>query len=196
MVRKSADEKAQTNQRILHQSSEVFRREGIHVGIADMMKRLGLTQGGFYRHFKTKDEFVLKSAIHGVETFARKLEDIAKRSHHQPSINSLIETYLSEDHLRHPDQWCVIATLAPDLSRLSHITRQELDMALLSYMQRLAPFMPGATTEERQQTFLVLFSGMAGAISMIRLVSEPSMQQQMLGAFRAYYLSAFGQKAK
>jgi hypothetical protein len=98
---------------------------------------------------------------------------------------------MSEEHLRHPETWCALASLSPDVGRQSAAVRKRLDGAMFAYMEKMAKYMPGATPQERSATFLVLFSGMAGAMAMTRAMGDKDMRQQVLSVARDYYLRTF-----
>jgi TetR/AcrR family transcriptional repressor of nem operon len=191
MARRSAAEKAETHERIVQHASEIFRARGSGVGIGDVMNELGLTHGGFYRHFESKEALLVEAVAQSLTEIAVKLEHIAEQAPAGTELAAIISAYLSTDHLRHPESWCVLATLAPELARLPPGVRKKLDAAMQMYMQRLARFMPGSTDAERAQSFFLLFSGMAGTIAMTRVVADARGREQMLVMARAYYLKTF-----
>ncbi len=191
MARRSAADKADTHEQIVQRASEVFRAHGSGVGISDVMKELGLTHGGFYRHFTSKDELLVEAVAHSLVQLADKLERVAEKAPRGTELAAIIGAYLSPEHLRHPESWCVLATLAPEIGRLPAVVRKRLDGAMQQYMQRLARFVPGTTDVERAKAFLVLFSGMAGAIAMTRVISDPQARDLSLTTARDYYLTTF-----
>jgi TetR/AcrR family transcriptional repressor of nem operon len=191
MTRRSAEEKAETHARILRRAAEAFRAHGTGVGIGDIMKDLGLTHGGFYKHFRSKDELLIEAVSLGLSDIAERLRRAADSAEPGHELEAIISAYLSPEHLRNPQTWCALATLAPELARQPAATRKRLDGAMLAYMERLAKYMPGATPQERSGTFLILFSGMSGAIAMARAIGDKDMRDQMLALSRSYYLSTF-----
>jgi TetR/AcrR family transcriptional repressor of nem operon len=191
MARRSAADKAETHAQIVQHAAEAFRTHGSAVGIGDVMSNLGLTHGGFYRHFTNKDELLVEAVTKSLVEVADKLERAAEKAPPGTALAAIINTYLSLEHLRHPESWCVLATLAPEMARQPGAVRKRLDGALQQYMHRLSRFLPGATDAERAKHFLVLFSGMAGAIAMARVMSDKDMREQILAMFRAYYLATF-----
>jgi TetR/AcrR family transcriptional repressor of nem operon len=191
MPRRSAEAKAQTHAQILQHASQVFRARGSGVGIGDVMKDLGLTAGGFYRHFESKDDLFVKAVSASLIEIAERLERVALKAPKGRELEAVISAYLSPEHLRHPEAWCALATLAPDVSRLPSAVRRRLDGAMELYQGKLARFMPGADDSERGQQFLILFSGMAGAIAMLRVLGDKVMREQALAMTRNYYLTTF-----
>jgi TetR/AcrR family transcriptional repressor of nem operon len=195
MARRSAVDKAETHQKIVQRASEVFRAHGTSVGIGEVMKKLGLTHGGFYRHFASKDELLVEAVAQSLIAMAEKLEGVAAKAPPGAGLAAIIGAYLSPEHLRHPESWCVLATLAPEISRLPVRVRKRLDAAMQQYMLRLGRYMPGESDAERAKAFLLLFSGMAGSIAMARVISDPQTREQILAMARDYYLTTFAPAA-
>lgn len=191
MSRRSAAEKAQTREQILHRASQAFRAHGSGVGIGEVMKDLGLTHGGFYRHFESKDELLIEAIALSLAEIANKLEHVAEQAEPGQQLQAIITAYLSQEHLRHPETWCALTTLAPDIGRQSAVLRKRLEGAMMGYMQKMAKYMPGSNEKERAATFLILFSGMAGAMAMARAMGDKDMRDQMLSLARDYYTKTF-----
>ena len=191
MARRSAADKAQTREEILLRASQAFRAHGSGVGIGEVMKELGLTRGGFYRHFASKDELLIEAIGLSLSEMANRLEQAAERAEPGTQIQAIITAYLSSEHLRHPETWCALATLAPDIGRQSATVRKRLDGALLAYRERMAKYMPGSDPSERAATFVILFSGMAGAMALARAIGDKDMREKILALARDYYLKTF-----
>lgn len=191
MAKRSAAEKARTHEQILQHASETFRKNGSGVGIGALMKNLGLTHGGFYRHFDSKDALFLDAVALALVEIAKRLDQIAQSAPVGRQLEAIITAYLSPEHLEHPETWCALASLAPDVARQDPTLRKRLDASTSFYMETIAKYMPGETVEQRRQAFLILFSGMAGSIAMIRVLGNPDMQQAVLKMTRDYYLRTF-----
>jgi len=191
MARTTAAQKAETHQRIITHAAKAFRARGGGVGIGDVMSDLGLTHGGFYRHFGSKDDLFVEAVAEALQEIAERLVRAAQRAAPGREREAIINAYLSSEHLAHPATWCAVAALAGDLGRAPLAVRKRLDAAMFTYMQRLAPYMAGATDDERRRNFIVLISGMAGAIAMIRSFGDKQMRENALAMARDYYLAAF-----
>lgn len=191
MAKRSAADKAETHQDILRHASEAFRSRGSGVGISEVMKELGLTHGGFYRHFESKDDLLIEAIALSLTQIADRLERIAQQAQPGSERAAIITAYMSEEHLRHPETWCALATLSPDIGRQPTPVRKRLDGALVGYMERMTKYMPGSTPQERSSAFLVLFSGMAGAMAMTRAMGDKDMRHHVLDVARTYYLKNF-----
>ena len=191
MPRRSAADKAQTHDDILRHAALAFRKYGSGVGIGEVMSEAGLTQGGFYRHFKSKDDLLVEAVALSLNEIADRLDRIAQKAPHGSELTAIITAYLSEEHLRHPETWCALATLAADIGRQSATVRKALDGAMMQYMEKMAKYMPGTTPQERSATFLVLFSGMAGAMAMARAMGDKDARMLVLTLAREHYLRTF-----
>jgi TetR/AcrR family transcriptional repressor of nem operon len=191
MARRSAAEKAETHERIVEHAAQAFREHGSGVGIAEVMKELGLTHGGFYRHFESKDDLLVAAISQALSEVADRLDRIAEKVEPAKQLEAIITAYLSAEHLRHPETWCALATLAPDIGRQSAAVRKRLDGALARYMERMARYMPGENENQRRTNFVILFSGMSGAIAMARACGDKDMRDRILGATREHYLAEF-----
>lgn len=191
MARTTSAQKTETHHRIIKHAAKAFRAHGGGVGIGDVMSDLGLTHGGFYRHFGSKDDLFVEAVSEAFEEVAERLVRAAQRAEPGREREAIIDAYLSPEHLAHPETWCAVAALAGDLGRAPLAVRKRLDAAMFAYMQRLAPYMSGATDDERRRNFIVLISGMAGAIMMIRTFGDKQMREQALAMARDYYLVAF-----
>jgi TetR/AcrR family transcriptional repressor of nem operon len=191
MARRTAAEKAETHERIVEHAAKAFREHGSGVGIGEVMKELGLTHGGFYRHFESKDDLLVAAVSQALSDVADRLDRIAEKAEPSQQLASIITAYLSTEQLRHPETWCALATLASDIGRQSAAVRKRLDAALTDYMVRMAKYMPGGNEDERRGAFVVLFSGMSGAMAMARACGDKDMRERILSATRDFYLATF-----
>jgi TetR/AcrR family transcriptional repressor of nem operon len=114
MARRSAAEKAETHERIVEHAAQAFREHGSGVGIGEVMKELGLTHGGFYRHFESKDDLLVAAISQALSEVADRLERIAEKVEPAKRLEAIITAYLSTEHLRHPETWCALALYGAD----------------------------------------------------------------------------------
>ena len=191
MARRSAADKAKTHERILSHASRQFRARGSSVGIADVMKEIGLTQGGFYRHFGSKDELFVDAIALSFRELGDRLERVAESVPAEKAAEAIIDAYLSMDHVRHPETWCALASLAPDIGRMPASVRKRVDSATMWYMERMAKYMKGKDAQQKRQNFILLFSGMAGAVALIRSLGDATMKEEALALARSHYVRVF-----
>ena len=192
MPRRSVADTAKTHEKILTHASRQFRARGSSVGIADVMKEIGLTQGGFYRHFASKDELFIDAIALSFRELGDRLERVAESVPSEKAATAIIDAYLSMDHVRHPETWCALASLAPDIGRMPASVRKRIDNATMWYMERMSKYMKGADAQQKRHNFILLFSGMAGSVALIRSLGDAGMKEQALALARSHYVSVFG----
>ncbi len=194
MARRSAAEKEKTHQQILRHASREFRARGSAVGIADVMKELGLTQGGFYRHFNSKDDMFIDAVAISFAEVGDRLEKAAEAAEPGHRVEAIVDAYLSKDHLSHPETWCALASLAPEIGRMPVAVRKRIDSATQLYMERMSKYMPGSSAQEQRKNFFLLFSGMVGAIALIRSLGDAGMREGALQLAREHHLEVFASR--
>jgi TetR/AcrR family transcriptional repressor of nem operon len=190
-MRYPAEHKQETRERIVRAASRQFRGRGEEgVAIADLMQQLHLTHGGFYRHFKNKEDLFGEGITQALEEGAEGMLRVA-RNNPGSELKALIERYLSPEHLVRVAEGCPVAALAADIARHPQAVRMRFQRAIEKSMRPIAAFVPGATDKERRNNLTILFSGMAGALNMARAVADEDRRQEILSAARDFYIRAF-----
>src|SRR6202171_6584597 len=109
----SRRDKQATHARIVKVAAKRFRERGLEgIGVADVMKEAGVTVGGFYKHFNSRDELV-------VEALATAFQDLDRWEEHTDTLTKLLENYLSEEHRDAPGTGCALGAVLGDMSRAS-----------------------------------------------------------------------------
>jgi TetR/AcrR family transcriptional repressor of nem operon len=186
-MRKSRSEAAETRQRIVRTASGVFRREGLGTpALDDLMAEAGLTRGGFYRHFASRDHLVAESltvAFDGL--IASMTAAIDERGERSP-MEVASELYLNEAHRDGPAEGCPLAALGSELARASESVRDVATDGLRRMIETIAAgdeFEPEADAREQA---LVSLSTMIGALSMARMVTDPDLSSALLTRVNAH----------
>ena len=193
-MRYSAEHKAQSHENILSVAARSFREHGgDSSGIGTVMKKVGLTKGGFYRHFESKDDLLVEAVTRAFEEMGRGMVEAASSAPEGQALRAMIERYLSMPHANSPGTGCVISTLGPELARKPRAVRKRIEAALDSYRERLLPFIPGRTSEERLSKCRLLFSSMAGVLMMTRITSDPQVREQRLTEAREFFIQSFAE---
>ena len=177
-MRYSADHKAQTHERIVKEASARFRRDGIGAtGLQPLMKALGLTHGGFYAHFKSKDELV-ETALRAA---TEELTEVCEKAFAKPQpLQSFIDTYLSPAHRDSPEKGCPLPTMAAELGQRgqpSAITDQGVE-------DRLARIAATLKAEDADEQAVVMLSTLVGALMLSRSVEDPQLSLRILDTAR------------
>jgi TetR/AcrR family transcriptional repressor of nem operon len=174
-------EKAEENrERIVAAASRLFREKGFDgVGLDAIMARAGLTHGGFYRHFASKDALA-------EEAVSRGLAASTARQDTYSSLKDLVAAYLSPAHRDNPGGGCVMAALGGDIARQSPGVRRALSVYVREQLARLTRRIGGRRQEARKQAIATL-SGLVGALVLARAVDDPVLSDEILAAARAAY---------
>jgi TetR/AcrR family transcriptional regulator, transcriptional repressor for nem operon len=191
-VRYSREHKAQNHENILTVAARSFREHGADSsGIGTVMKKVGLTKGGFYRHFKSKDELFVEAVARALDETGRGVVEVAKSALEGQALRAIIERYLSEPHANSLGTGCVLSTLGPELARKPIRVRRRIEPLLEAYRERLLPFVTGETREEKLAKCRVLFSSMAGVLMMVRVTPDPQKRKQILMQARKFFTKSF-----
>jgi TetR/AcrR family transcriptional repressor of nem operon len=191
-MRYSREHKAQNHEKILSVAARSFRERGADSsGIGTVMKKVGLKKGGFYRHFKSKDDLFVKAVERALEETGRGLVEVAKSAPEGQALRVIIGRYLSVDHANSPGTGCVRAALGPELARKPLAVRRKVEALLDAYRERFLPFMPGRTREEKEAKIRLLFPSMAGVLMMARVTADPQKREQFLADARKFFIRGF-----
>jgi TetR/AcrR family transcriptional repressor of nem operon len=166
-MRRSKEDAARTREQIVEAASRLFRQKGITgVSVADVMAACGLTVGGFYKHFKSKDalvaEAIERASVSTTAGGSREAEDV-------------INTYVSLFHAKHPEAGCPIAALCSDIHREHGEPRVAFDAALDRMFGRIS-------VPRRQQ--LSAAATAVGAVVLARAAKDPKLAEEILSAAR------------
>jgi TetR/AcrR family transcriptional regulator, transcriptional repressor for nem operon len=182
-MRHSKAEKAKTHERIVAIASKRFREEGLAgIGIADLMKDAGLTVGGFYKHFNSRDALVAEAVGSALELWKRQV-DAAASGGPPVTYKSLVDEYLSEAHRNHPGTGCPVGALAGDLARTDRRTRALVSRKVRDNLELLATLIRNTNKADsrgaRAQAVLT-YCALVGAIGMARAVSDEELAREIL----------------
>ena len=190
-MRYSPEHKAQNHENILSVAARSFREHGGESGIGTVMKKVGLTKGGFYRHFKSKDDLFVEAVARALDETGRGMLEVAKSAPEGQALRAVIERYLSAGHASSLGTGCVLSALAPELARKPVGVRRRIEASLEAYRERLLPFVAGRTQEEKMAKLRLLFPSMAGVLTMARVISDPQRREQVLMEARNFFIKSF-----
>src|ERR1700675_3424026 len=179
-MRHSKAEKAKTHERIVAIASKRFREQGLAgFGIAELMKEAGLTVGGFYKHFDSRDELVTEALSAAFGIWQRQKE--AAESGGQPlSFEKLIDGYLSDAHRKNPGTGCAFSALAPEIARSDKRTRALTSDQVEADLELIAGLLPGKDKRAARSRAILTFSALVGAMSLARAVSNEVLSREIL----------------
>ncbi len=184
--------KIEVHQKIVKDASRRVRAEGLNgAAVAAVMRDAGLTHGGFYKHFASKDELLIASLKEGFREIIATLVRAAEQSPPGEAWKAIVKTYLRAEMCQYPAQGCPLATLAPELARVDRRMKPQIVAELVNYKSRMVPFMPGRRTLDQERAFFVIFSTMMGAMEIARLLPDPATREKVLGSARDFLLRSF-----
>ena len=193
-MRYSHEHKAQNHERILSVAARSFRERGGDIsGIGTVMQKVGLKKGGFYRHFRSKDDLFIEAVARALAETGSGMVEVAKAAPEGQALRAIIDRYLSTGHANSPGSGCVRAALGPELARKPLSVRKRIVALLEAYRERLAPYFPGQTQEERLAKVRLLFPSMAGVLMMVRVIPDPEEREQRLMEARDFFMKCFGE---
>jgi TetR/AcrR family transcriptional repressor of nem operon len=191
-MRYSAEHKAKNHENILSVAARTFREHGADSsGIGTVMKKVGLAKGGFYRHFESKDDLFVEAVARAFEEMGNGMIQIAKSAPEGQALRAIIEQYLSMRHADAPGAGCVLSALGPELGRKPLSVRKRIEVLLNAYRERLLPFVPGQTRDQKLEKCRLLFSSMAGVLMMARVTPDPQKREQRLREARTFFITQF-----
>ncbi|MGA8671715.1 MAG: TetR/AcrR family transcriptional regulator [Terracidiphilus sp.] len=191
-MRYRPEHKAEVHQKIVKDASRRVRAEGLNgAGVAAVMRDTGLTHGGFYKHFGSKDELLLESLREAFREIADNLAHAAEHSHAEAPWKAIVKAYLSLEYCDHVERGCPLPALAPEMARVDKRMRGRIFAELVNYKDRMLPFMPGQRTADKERAFFSIFSTMTGAIEIARMLPEPAMREKVLVSARDFLLRSF-----
>lgn len=188
-MRYSSNHKAETRQRIIGEAARRFRKDGIEgTGLVPLMKALGLTHGGFYAHFESKDALVQASLEAAAEQTLKRWREHsdAAPADGAPSPRTVIDHYLSAEHRDEPGEGCPLPTLAAELG-----LRGQPSATSDAMVARMTALLAGCRlTAAPGDQGIVALAAMVGALTLARAVSDRAESDRILATVRAALLPA------
>ena len=177
-MRYSKEHKLETHARIVKKASVRLREKGAHgVGVADLMEDAGLTHGGFYGHFGSKDDLA-------AEAVTRALEQSIKKQGRFTNLDDLVSDYMSERHRADRANGCPVAALGADVARQGKGVRHALTAYVRAQLDRYARLFRDGSAASRRKRAIATLAGMIGALTLARAVDDASLSDEILAAAR------------
>ncbi|WP_205910787.1 TetR/AcrR family transcriptional regulator [Paroceanicella profunda] len=175
-----SNRQAQENRnRVIDVAAARIRERGIDgTGIADLMKAAGLTHGGFYKQFRSKDDLVLQAVSRAIDSATAEID--ARISGADDPLAALVRFYVSPEHRDAPARGCSLASLATDTARSDDPALRALMGDLVArYLSLLTSLADDASDDPRRQAISTL-AGMIGALVLSRAVPDPALSDEIL----------------
>jgi TetR/AcrR family transcriptional regulator, transcriptional repressor for nem operon len=185
----SQAEKAESHQRIVNVASRRFRELGLEgISVADIMKEAGMTVGGFYKHFATRDDLVVEA----MAAACQEMDHSVLTS--QPTLKKSIQTYLSEAHRDDITSGCPLSALLNDTARSIDDAREVYTEQLETGLALLESQMPDGMEGNRRAKAILIYSALIGAMGLARAVPDLKLSRQILNAVAGELIALFSVK--
>jgi TetR/AcrR family transcriptional repressor of nem operon len=191
-VRVSREQAAKNRDRILDVSADLFRAHGFdRVGVDDVMKRAGLTHGGFYGHFASKEDLIGRCCS---RAFSRIIDRWTTLIHDSQTdrLQAVAATYLSPRHRDNPGAGCLVAALGPEVSRQGPAVRRAITVGVRAFTELLSTVVSGRSRSARRKKALATYASLVGALVLARAVEDPALSDEILRAVKASVLGTSG----
>jgi len=180
-MRVSREQAARNRERVVDVAGELFRAKGFDgIGVADLMQAAGLTHGGFYGSFASKDALEVEASRHALDGTAALVRKLAAES--DDPLQAIVRFYLSPQHRDAIGEGCAIAALSQDAVRGSEPRRAVFEAAIRDYLSLLADLVPGESEAKRFKRSMVTYATMVGALQLARTVTDPTLSDAILEA--------------
>jgi TetR/AcrR family transcriptional repressor of nem operon len=190
-MRYRPEHKVEIHQKIVKDASQRVRAEGLNgAAVAAVMRDAGLTHGGFYKHFRSKDELLTQSLKEGFQEIIELLVHAAEQASPGEGWKAIVKTYLRPEMCEHPEHGCPLATLGPELARVDKKMKPQIVAELVNYRSQMLPFMPGRRTADKERAFFAIFSTMTGAVEIARMLPDP-IREKVLKSAQDFLLRSF-----
>ena len=177
----SKADKAESHERIVRIAADRFRELGIDgMSVADLMQHAGLTHGGFYRHFSSREELVAEAVERALADGSAVADAVA--AHPGSTIGALVDAYLSSVHRDNVAAGCAVTSLANDVARSSERTRSAYTAQVDRYVVLIVQLIQHLPQKQRRASALAALATLVGAVAMSRAVNDDKVSREILKA--------------
>jgi TetR/AcrR family transcriptional regulator, transcriptional repressor for nem operon len=183
-MRVSRKKAAENRERILDAASSLFRAKGFGgIGVAHIMKSAGLTHGGFYAHFGSKDDLIEEACRRSTARAAANWQRIVNEAPDKPHT-ALLDHYLTASHRDEPGKGCAFAALGADTGRAGPAVRKAYAEGLRPLLDILTNALPGFSKTPRRRKAVAAMATLVGALTLARAVDDEALSNEILEAVR------------
>lgn len=184
-----SNRKNNTRSKILDTAETLFKKYGIESsGIKKIMSEIGLTVGGFYSHFKSKDDLIKNSLNKSLNSTMKELLGISSGLKGKDKISKMLGVYLGKEHRDNLEMGCPIAAMASDISRCNDDIKKEVEIYFDAFYNEIKPDVQNIVTNEGQKVtredFYVYMSMSLGAVMMSRICKDDHLSEVILSSSR------------
>lgn len=164
---------------VINVASRLFREHGFDgIGLKDLMKGAGLTQGGFYKQFQSKDDLAALASRRAMESATRRWSSVAASG--SDPLTAVVDMYLSADHRGETGEGCPLVALGSDAARQSKDVRTPFQDGIKAHLQVLEELMPQDGEPDPTEKAMLTLALMVGAVTLSRIVTDPDLSDKIL----------------
>ncbi|MDE2379767.1 TetR/AcrR family transcriptional regulator [Bradyrhizobium sp.] len=184
-MRYSREHKQDTHDRIVRKASVRLREKGAHgIGVADLMKEAGLTHGGFYAHFDSREALVIEAFAYAMDRSMEHWKELAEGTAPGKRLPLMAETYLTALHRDDPGHGCSIPALGAEIARESPKTRRAFAAKIDEMIDMMADQITGVPRKAARKQAIATLATMAGTLLLARIAGSGELSDEVLKAGR------------
>jgi TetR/AcrR family transcriptional regulator, transcriptional repressor for nem operon len=184
-MRYSKEHKLETHARIVKKASVRLREKGAHgIGVADLMKEAGLTHGGFYAHFDSRETLVIEAFADAMDRSTERWRTLAEQTPPEKRLGTIVESYLTPLHRDDPGHGCAVPTLGAEIARESPKTRKAFAAKLEQMIDMLSAQIPELPRKAARKQAMAAISTMMGTLVLARIAGSGEFSDEILAAGR------------
>ena len=192
-MRYDAEHRQQTREKVVRKAAEAIREFGPDkISVADLMAKAGLTHGGFYAHFKSKDDLVSEAISYIFNERYQALQQILEDDGPSEGLSAYIDMYLSTPHRNRRDKGCPLAALISDLARMSTAVRKRFDADISGQTNLIAAALKAMNQSQPDALAASVLAELVGAVAIARSVSNEEASERILDAARTNIRARIG----
>jgi TetR/AcrR family transcriptional repressor of nem operon len=196
-MRYSREHKQETHDRIVRKASVRLREKGAHgIGVADLMKEAGLTHGGFYAHFDSREALVIEAFAYAMDRSMEHWRKLIGEAAPEKRLALIAESYLSTLHRDNPGHGCSIPALGAEIARESPKTRKAFAGKLDEMIETLADTIPNVPRKAARKQAIATLATMAGTMLLARIAGSSELSDEMLKVGRDHALEGAKREPK
>lgn len=184
-MRYSKEHKQETHARIVRKASVRLREKGAHgIGVADLMKEAGLTHGGFYAHFDSRDALVIEAFGYAMDRSMEHWRKTAAETPPEKRLAMIVDSYLPPLHRDDPGRGCAVPTLGAEIARESPKTRKAFAAKLDQMIDMMADQIPDLPRKAARKQASATLATMMGTLVLSRIAGNGEFSEEILTAGR------------
>jgi len=181
-MRVSRTQAEENRQSVINAASRLFRKHGFDgIGLKDLMKGAGLTQGAFYKQFASKEDLAAQASRRAMASAFNRFSAAAAANPDDP-LGAAISLYLSTEHREERMDGCPVAALGSDAARQGADVKASFEAGIREYLEMLGLWVDGSESKEPSSKAMAILSTMVGAVVLSRAVNDEQLSKQFLQA--------------